>query len=156
MKAKKISFCFRATMTCRLKQCEAGFCLVFFELIVPLLRKECPFGVSCYRRNQKHLREFSHPAKDGGALKVEDRPSATAPERASTQVVIIPVCKHGAGCYRKNPQHRKDFAHPAGNFQPVNSSLSDLSFIFWQRCEDKPFALHWIILHFLCLRFSSG
>ena len=25
----------------------------------------------------------------------------------------MPLCEHGAGCYRKNPQHFKDFDHPA-------------------------------------------
>lgn len=39
-----------------------------------------------------------------------------------------PKCKYGINCYRKNPQHKKDFSHPGDldyNNQQVINNYSD-------------------------------
>ena len=47
-----------------------------------------------------HFQEYSHPTKeDSEAESEEDRPE----------------CPYGSSCYRRNPQHTRDFKHTAGN-----------------------------------------
>eukprot|EP00294_Goniomonas_avonlea_P009266 CAMPEP_0114556524 /NCGR_PEP_ID=MMETSP0114-20121206/9336_1 /TAXON_ID=31324 /ORGANISM="Goniomonas sp, Strain m" /LENGTH=224 /DNA_ID=CAMNT_0001741737 /DNA_START=14 /DNA_END=688 /DNA_ORIENTATION=- len=38
--------------------------------------------------------------------------AAVAPAAAASTPAGPPPCQYGAGCYRKNPQHLKDFSHP--------------------------------------------
>ncbi|XP_071444249.1 aprataxin and PNK-like factor [Hetaerina americana] len=59
-------------------------------------RMRCKYGASCYRRNEDHKKQFSHPDDP-------DHAPATSDDR--------PECKYGTLCYRRNPQHRIDFKH---------------------------------------------
>ena len=38
-----------------------------------------------------------------------------------------PVCKYGAKCYRRNPQHRKDFIHPDADISDDSTDESEVS-----------------------------
>lgn len=38
-----------------------------------------------------------------------------------------PACKYGANCYRKNPQHKKEYSHPGDSDYPKPHSNSDSS-----------------------------
>jgi len=69
-------------------------------------RRPCEFGKKCYRKNQAHLKDYSHPGDDdytsgqessdaGGSGSEDDRPE----------------CEFGTDCYRKNRQHRKEYKH---------------------------------------------
>ncbi|XP_046435050.1 uncharacterized protein LOC124186939 isoform X2 [Neodiprion fabricii] len=57
-------------------------------------RNRCTYGTKCYRKNEEHRAQFSHPG-DSDYAALDDRPE----------------CRYGVRCYRKNPQHRKDFKH---------------------------------------------
>lgn len=46
------------------------------------------------RKNKEHKEQFSHPGDDDYET-LDSRPE----------------CRYGIRCYRKNPQHRKDFKH---------------------------------------------
>jgi hypothetical protein len=56
-----------------------------------------------YRQNPIHKNEYSHP---GDADYV-----APTPGPATTAGGAKPVCQYGSSCYRKNPQHIRDFDH---------------------------------------------
>ncbi|XP_046750631.1 aprataxin and PNK-like factor [Diprion similis] len=60
----------------------------------PPTRNRCTYGSKCYRKNEEHRAQFSHPGDSDYAV-LDDRPE----------------CRYGVRCYRKNPQHRKDFKH---------------------------------------------
>ena len=67
------------------------------------VRRSCPFGGNCYRKNPLHRRDEAHPG-DGDYKdpdeNIDNEEDAEKPE-----------CEYGINCYRKNPQHRKDFQH---------------------------------------------
>ncbi len=51
----------------------------------------------------------------GNALKAEANPAAAEPAAKKAKKLedgALPVCKYGQQCFRKNPQHFKEFAHP--------------------------------------------
>ena len=64
------------------------------------VRKSCPYGSSCYRKNPVHRKDEAHPG-DG------DYKDPDLEEEGDDK----PECEYGTDCYRKNPQHRKDFQH---------------------------------------------
>ena len=64
------------------------------------VRKSCPYGSSCYRKNPVHRKDEAHPG-DG------DYKDPDNEEEGDDK----PECEYGTDCYRKNPQHRKDFQH---------------------------------------------
>ncbi|XP_064097340.1 aprataxin and PNK-like factor [Macrobrachium nipponense] len=65
-------------------------------------RQPCQYGDKCYRKNQKHLADFSHVG-DSDYHEDSSDPEASDDDR--------PQCEYGVDCYRKNPQHRKDYRH---------------------------------------------
>ncbi|KAK6638794.1 hypothetical protein RUM43_007063 [Polyplax serrata] len=67
-------------------------------------RPICQYEGNCYRQNQKHKDDFSHPG-DEDWIPYEQRP----------------MCEFGAKCYRKNERHRVQCRHP-----PVNAIEDDL------------------------------
>jgi hypothetical protein len=126
----------------------------------------CKYGPSCYRKNEDHLEQFSHPWADAEAAPapapkpVKKAAPAPAPEPAPVVAEASPIfddpgdvtymppqpkktkkqlaeeaavfalnrpsCGYGAGCYRKNPQHRKDEAHP-GDIDWVDPTLGPVT-----------------------------
>ena len=52
-----------------------------------------------------HFREYSH---DFAAAESESEGEGEGDEDESSK----PVCPYGASCYRKNPAHRREYAHP--------------------------------------------
>ncbi len=67
-----------------------------------------------FRKNPVHFREYSHDfaaAADGsgsegeGSVKEEEDVQKDESRRK-------PVCPYGANCYRQNPAHRREYAHP--------------------------------------------
>lgn len=65
-------------------------------------RQPCQYGDKCYRKNQRHLADFSHVG-DSDYHENSSDPEASDDDR--------PQCEYGVDCYRKNPQHRKDYRH---------------------------------------------
>ncbi|XP_026059340.1 aprataxin and PNK-like factor [Carassius auratus] len=63
-------------------------------------RTQCPYGISCYRKNPVHFQECSHPAD-----------SDYEEEEAEDDDDDRPECPYGTHCYRKNLLHRKDYKH---------------------------------------------
>eukprot|EP00658_Telonema_sp_P-2_P049060 TRINITY_DN37303_c0_g1_i1.p2 TRINITY_DN37303_c0_g1~~TRINITY_DN37303_c0_g1_i1.p2 ORF type:complete len:106 (+),score=18.94 TRINITY_DN37303_c0_g1_i1:148-465(+) len=49
---------------------------------------------------------------DDAATLPANSTAAAGPATASISPASKPICKYGTGCYRKNPQHFVDFAHP--------------------------------------------
>jgi len=67
------------------------------------VRRSCPFGGNCYRKNPLHRKDEAHPGD--GDYKDPDENIENKEETDK------PECEYGINCYRKNPQHRKDFQH---------------------------------------------
>ncbi|XP_069682637.1 WD repeat-containing protein 20-like isoform X3 [Periplaneta americana] len=77
-------------------------------------RQTCMYGAKCYRRNQQHRTDFSHP----GDSDYDDKD--------------LPECSYGVTCYRKNKQHRLDFKHttkPRKAKQQTKTSRQPLRYI---------------------------
>eukprot|EP00754_Rhynchopus_humris_P047934 Rhum_TRINITY_DN7461_c0_g1::Rhum_TRINITY_DN7461_c0_g1_i1::g.22814::m.22814 len=55
------------------------------------------------------------PAPAAPAQAAAPPPPALLPVPAAPAADTRPVCEYGAGCYRKNPQHFKDFRHPGSD-----------------------------------------
>lgn len=101
----------------------------------------CKYGPSCYRKNEDHMEQFDHTWASLAPLVPAPAPPTPAPVEAPLRLVASgddstyappqpkkskkqqvlddailalhrPSCSFGAKCYRKNPQHRKDEAHP--------------------------------------------
>ena len=69
----------------------------------------CKYGSACYRTNPGHLREYYHP---------EAVPAGWARFQVPAQLPLPPPppCKYGSACYRMgNPNHVRQYSHPAGN-----------------------------------------
>ncbi|XP_056136695.1 aprataxin and PNK-like factor [Lampris incognitus] len=66
-----------------------------------LLRKPCPYGKDCYRKNPLHFQECSHPGDSDYKEEKEDEAEAAD----------LPECPYGTDCYRKNPLHLKEYKH---------------------------------------------
>ncbi|KAK4885217.1 hypothetical protein RN001_001488 [Aquatica leii] len=63
-------------------------------------RDYCMYGAECYRKNNEHFAEYSHP----GDSDYESDPNDDRP-----------ICSYGASCYRSNKDHRKSYKHPRGD-----------------------------------------
>ncbi|XP_059083025.1 aprataxin and PNK-like factor isoform X2 [Tigriopus californicus] len=81
-------------------------------------RKQCQFGSNCYRKNPQHRKELSHPGdrdydSDPKVPKVSDSDDDSDNESDQTAGSDDdrPECDFGKNCYRKNPQHRKEYKH---------------------------------------------
>ncbi|CAL1278329.1 unnamed protein product [Larinioides sclopetarius] len=75
-------------------------------------RIPCMYGKKCYRRNQNHIEQFSHPGDSDYASEPEtsqknDSAAVSEGEDSSPKK----ECPYGENCFRKNPQHKKDFKH---------------------------------------------
>ncbi|KAF5308181.1 hypothetical protein FQR65_LT06361 [Abscondita terminalis] len=66
-------------------------------------RDYCIYGAECYRKNQAHFIEYSHP----GDSDYESDPNDDRP-----------ACSFGSQCYRTNKDHRKGYKHPRGGNIP--------------------------------------
>lgn len=78
-------------------------------------RIPCTYGKKCYRKNPNHLSQFSHPGdsdyfseSESHEKNEEAGSSASGGDDAEDKKK---ECPYGVGCYRKNPQHKKDFKH---------------------------------------------
>ncbi|KAL0270088.1 UNVERIFIED_CONTAM: hypothetical protein PYX00_007609 [Menopon gallinae] len=58
-------------------------------------RPICQYEEKCYRVNEQHKRDFSHPG-DPDFVPYDERP----------------ICQYGAACYRKNRAHWVEYKHP--------------------------------------------
>lgn len=56
------------------------------------------------RKNPAHFKEYSHPNKDDDD---EEDGEAAAADSDDDR----PECPYGTSCYRRNPQHKRDFKH---------------------------------------------
>lgn len=54
-----------------------------------------------------HFKEYSHPENDSKG----DSESEKAAGDSDDDDDVRQECPYGTTCYRKNPQHRKDFKH---------------------------------------------
>ncbi|KAG1956127.1 aprataxin and PNK-like factor [Pimephales promelas] len=63
-------------------------------------RTRCAYGSSCYRKNQLHFQECSHPGDSDYEEEEEEDADDDRPE-----------CPYGTHCYRKNPLHKKEYKH---------------------------------------------
>lgn len=54
-----------------------------------------------------HFKEYSHPENDSEG----DSESEKAAGDSDDDDDVRQECPYGTTCYRKNPQHRKDFKH---------------------------------------------
>ena len=64
------------------------------------------------RKNPVHFREYSHPSDNETGEKGKDQTcnfDSNSEDEAGFD--NRPHCQYGISCYRKNPQHRKDFKH---------------------------------------------
>lgn len=90
------------------------------------LRTKCRYGAQCKRKNEVHLKEFSHPGdfdwedqagNEGNQLSglpstaCEGEMNSSA-DAASALVTTRTGCRYGATCFRNGPEHRKAYAHP--------------------------------------------
>ncbi|CAN8031430.1 unnamed protein product, partial [Ixodes persulcatus] len=102
----------------------------------PAKRESCKYGKKCFRKSGQHLKQFSHPGDsdyagessgkedDGGEEKDEqgqNRQNHAAEEgkkgkrdqdKEEDEEDNRPLCRYGAGCFRKNALHLKNFKHP--------------------------------------------
>lgn len=102
----------------------------------PAKRESCKYGKKCFRKSGQHLKQFSHPGDsdyagessgkedDGGEEKDEqgqNRQNHAAEEgkkgkrdqdKEEEEEDNRPLCRYGAGCFRKNALHLKNFKHP--------------------------------------------
>lgn len=56
------------------------------------------------RKNPAHFKEYSHPSKNDDD---EEGGEAAAADSDDDR----PECPYGTSCYRRNPQHKRDFKH---------------------------------------------
>jgi len=79
-------------------------------------RKSCSYGASCYRKNPQHRLDEAHPGDNdyndeiltgrwGWAMGLDDEEDATDTSNIKAE------CEYGLDCYRKNPEHRKNYKH---------------------------------------------
>ncbi|XP_035211122.1 micronuclear linker histone polyprotein-like, partial [Stegodyphus dumicola] len=79
-------------------------------------RIPCTYGKKCYRRHPNHLDQFSHPGDSDYASEPESSQSSQKNDKndaisESEGESTKKECPYGANCFRKNPQHKKDFKH---------------------------------------------
>nr|XP_042912563.1 aprataxin and PNK-like factor [Parasteatoda tepidariorum] len=76
-------------------------------------RIPCTFGKKCYRRNASHKDQFSHPGDSDYTSESENKKSIqdAISESDGEEKAPKKECPYGANCFRKNPQHKKDFKH---------------------------------------------
>ncbi|GFS89850.1 uncharacterized protein TNCV_4839411 [Trichonephila clavipes] len=75
-------------------------------------RIPCTYGKKCYRRNQNHVEQFSHPGDSDYASESEiSHKNESAAVSEGEEDSPKKECPYGANCFRKNPQHKKDFKH---------------------------------------------
>jgi len=53
---------------------------------------------------------------DGSPLPWKEFLGAGEAEHVSFDDSSLPLCKYGAGCYRRNPEHLKQFSHPGSKY----------------------------------------
>lgn len=56
-----------------------------------------------------HFKEYIHPEKDSKGDSESDK--AAGDSDGDDDDDVRQECSYGTTCYRKNPQHRKDFKH---------------------------------------------
>ena len=53
------------------------------------------------------------PAKPVASVQASVVAAAAAPDPATPDPAVLPMCPYGINCYRKNPQHFKEYRHPS-------------------------------------------
>jgi len=95
----------------------------------PDIRPSCKYGADCYRHDRRHFEEYRHPhlptmaseedmaaecsdedATTGGVSEPHSPAASPAPPPARP-AAILPLCPHGAKCYRTNADHRAEYSH---------------------------------------------
>lgn len=84
----------------------------------------CPFGANCFKVTKEHFDQYAHPGdpdldEDVAAAmnltkNAAAKPTGTLPQKKappSLPKTKLPMCPHGTGCYRKNPEHFKEYSH---------------------------------------------
>jgi len=72
-------------------------------------RPSCLYGkIGCARKNPQHFREEAHP---GDEDYIEIAQSSDNENEDKNDNDDRPECEYGLECYRKNPQHRKEYKH---------------------------------------------
>jgi len=64
---------------------------------------------SFHRKNPVHFKEYSHTDKDSKADDDDDGDDDDDDEALGDGSDDRPECPYGTSCYRKNPQHKRDF-----------------------------------------------
>jgi len=73
-------------------------------------RPSCLYGkVGCTRKNPEHFKAEAHPGDDDYVEIAQS--SDNEGEENDNDSGDKPECEYGLDCYRKNPQHRKDYKH---------------------------------------------
>ncbi len=77
----------------------------------------CPYGAKCYRKNPKHIKDFTHLPN------LKDDKQSTKDQKPQTVSIAIdtsklPTCPFGATCYRKNLIHFAEYSHPLSSGGP--------------------------------------
>lgn len=105
-------------------------------------RPSCRYGHFCYRQNADHWKQYSHPGDEDH----EDEPAqghrvdvsgttvaaVTTPFAAQLTEVAFPDrrprCRFGHQCYRKNPDHWKEYSHPGDedHDEPAQARRGDM------------------------------
>jgi len=89
-------------------------------------RLKCRYGAECRRKNEEHLKAYSHPGdldwcKDSASVEEAETTGSGCDAEVDSKTCVPPpvtpigrrtCCRYGASCYRKGDEHRKAFAHP--------------------------------------------
>merc|ERR1712180_303472 len=73
-------------------------------------RPSCLYGkIGCTRKNPQHFSAEAHPGDDDYVEIAQS--SENEGDENNDDTEDKPECEYGLDCYRKNPQHRKDYKH---------------------------------------------
>ncbi|CAF0956529.1 unnamed protein product [Adineta steineri] len=74
-------------------------------------RPPCQYGASCYRKNQLHRTEESHPGDSDYEDEKEKETKDDDNKDTTSSDTDKPQCPYGKTCYRQNAQHKRDYKH---------------------------------------------
>lgn len=86
-------------------------------------RPSCTYGITCYRKNPQHFRQFWHPHRDDEGKPISVLvPDPAAAKISKPELPRRPPCEYGAHCTRTQPRHFDVFAHPSDpDYVPISA-----------------------------------